>query len=227
MSDAKTWNEIEVSPEWRAKWLGISETVPPGELGPKQDRVAWERDLRNLGETTERFVKSIVAGFISTPRKLVLSGRTGVGKSHVARAAVKAVREIGTTQWRLGKLHKMPVCCSLSWSDLAEHRRGDRSTQGFWDDASAADLVLIDDLGSETDRFRSGAPTENLRLIMELRRNKHTIFTTNLHPRKWTETWDFRVDDRLANRSSVVVCMAHAWSFSSRKAVAGTFSWKG
>lgn len=94
--------------------------------------------------------------------------------------------------------NRVPTISWCNWSDFAEIDPRDRD--GAWDDVALADLVVIDDLGSEVDKFKSGRPTENIRLMLEdrFKGRKATLITTNIPAREFDTRWDPRVAGRLA-----------------------------
>ena len=65
-------------------------------------------------------------------------------------------------------------------------------------DLREADVVLLDDVGAETDRFKSGAPTSRLRRILSDLENRWVLITTNLMPDQFLGRWDARVASRLS-----------------------------
>ena len=69
------------------------------------------------------------------------------------------------------------------------------------EDAFNADLVVIDDVGSENDPWKVCA--DKFCQILSRREKKFTVVTTNVTPEQWTERFDGRINDRLM-RSSVV-----------------------
>lgn len=72
-------------------------------------------------------------------------------------------------------------------------------------DVCDASLVIVDDLGTETDQFRSGAPTQRLCELLNACERKHLWATTNVPPAGWAAKWDQRVEDRLLSADVVVV----------------------
>ena len=58
------------------------------------------------------------------------------------------------------------------------------------------DFLILDDLGAQADRFRSGEHIERLRQVLDAREKRWTVATTNILPAQWAEVWDARVSDR-------------------------------
>ena len=84
---------------------------------------------------------------------------------------------------------------SYTWSRVVQLERFQ------WDDIEVATqrarMVLIDDVGSETDRFRTGEPAERLRVILDLCAGKWLLITTNVPKAKFADVFDVRVQSRL------------------------------
>jgi hypothetical protein len=80
----------------------------------------------------------------------------------------------------------------------------------------AVDLLFLEDVGAEVDRFNSGEPRSRLREILGVMKNHWMIMTTNIMPAAWPSRWDSRIADRLF-RNTVVVEMGHMVSFQSAK----------
>lgn len=78
---------------------------------------------------------------------------------------------------------------------------------------SSTTAVLMDDIGAEVDRYKTGHVTAILRNALDLRARRFTLVTTNIAPDAWTSTWDARVADRLL-RDSVIVSLANTQSYS-------------
>ena len=95
---------------------------------------------------------------------------------------------------------------SVQWAKLVKELT-EKDNPEFGDDVLAADVVLFDDIGSEEDRYRTGAPTRILGDILDdLHRKKRFVFiTTNIAPEGWKERWDGRVEDRLLRLDAEII----------------------
>lgn len=146
------------------------------------------------------------------PTLLVLAGGTGCGKTAAARRAVAWARAIGVEALSRGWA-SVPSASLVAWSDLAspECVRGDLFADRLRELRDES-LLVLDDVGSEIDRFRTGAPIERLRRVLDERRGRHTIVTTNFGPSEWGTAWDVRVADRLCRDAEIVLLDAPPYS---------------
>ena len=129
-------------------------------------------------------------------KTLLLLGEAGRGKSHLARQVRGFVNDIGVRAWHEGYWPRPITCGFWSWAKLVEPD-GSSTLR----DALEADVAVIDDIGSEKDQFRSGAPTETLRQFLDDREHRFTMLTTNVPAHLWAERWDGRVADRLLSKA--------------------------
>lgn len=201
---------FELSDGWREEWLKIEEH-------PKGAKPEEAADIAKMAKAVEKFVRSHLRRIPETPKLLVICGRSGVGKTVVAVNGLRAFRELGFHLFTQGHVKRPPTIHSTSWSDLANIEPHERKRSLHWEDAVDADMTLLDDVGSESDRFRSGISTDNLRLMLSLREKKRTIITTNLPPSDWANQWDDRVDDRFERNSTVVALKSARSYWKTRK----------
>ncbi len=178
----------------------------------------YDRAVTRMARTVAGWATGALVNRREHPRILLVASPSGSGKTMLSRAAFRFWRGCAVTSWAMGHWGATRVPCAhwSDWSTLAETSLTERT--GVWADAEEADLLVIDDVGAEVDRFRSGLPAENLRLMLE-RRHTHrgyTLITTNLFPEEWSERWDFRVTDRMLRRSHVVQSTPNG-SYAQRK----------
>lgn len=65
--------------------------------------------------------------------------------------------------------------------------------------------MFLDDIGSEEDRFKSGAPSRILGDVLGRIHDekKFAFITTNIPPGEWKARWDARVYDRLLRMNPI------------------------
>lgn len=86
---------------------------------------------------------------------------------------------------------------------------------GVMDDLIGCSLVALDDIGAESDRFRSGLSLDRLTQVLTRRCDAriYTLITTNIMPIDWEGKFGARVADRLL-RGSTVCDLSNVPSFS-------------
>jgi DNA replication protein DnaC len=134
----------------------------------------------------------------SSPR-LVLIGDAGCGKTTLAEGAARVAMAHGVEAWDLSGAWKHPPTSTFHrWSEVLDSR-GD-----VLEDVCSADLAVVDDIGAEVDEFRGGKLTEKLAGLLERRRDKFSVFTTNIPRAQWEHRWDKRVSSRLHHRAVII-----------------------
>lgn len=178
------------SADWRAKWLKLDESA--------------HAEVASLALQAEQFAKRLAFNDRNGPRLLVLGGKNGVGKTHVARAVHRYFNAVALDcmargNWRCDSVPHSMFC---EWAELAECEPG--KSVSAWDDATAADLLVLDDVGADVDRFKSGLPVANLARMLNARERRWTIVTLNHPPGAWVDRFDKRVSDRLHRHAAIV-----------------------
>ena len=148
---------------------------------------------------------------ITTKRFIVLSGKVGVGKTHLLQCAVKKAIDEGilsyyTTAFNLNQDMLKYHCAPL-------HEK-ESIIQKYLD----ADLLCIDDLGTES--IYKNVTIEYLYLILNERqqKNKNTIITTNLNPAQIQDTYDDRIFSRLISKKDSILVEINSEDLRLKKA---------
>lgn len=183
-----TWEgSFKPDAAWQDKWLKMNRHSP--EINAYMNRL-------------ESFSKRAIKNVHEKPL-LVVFGPNGNGKSHGAKAVVDYFQAAAFTAYERGWWgsisKKVPSAICLPWATLCENRQS-----GLWRDAAEAEVAALDDAGRETDRFRSGEPTEWLSALLDAREGRFTLVTTNVLPAQWRDQWDSRVEDRLLRNAEHV-----------------------
>ena len=183
--------------KWQQKWIGLDVVHP---------------DLQTLADEAESFCSR---WFDNLPNKtlLVVSGETGSGKTHVAKAVYRFCIAASTKAFDSKKWghHKMPDSIFISWPEAA-NQFNDKNIS-IIQDAVENDLTILDDVGAENDPWKICA--DKLCQILSRREKKFTVITTNIPPAKWATEFDIRINDRLL-RNSVVVDISKVPSYALR-----------
>lgn len=169
-----------------------------------------DKDTTNAKQIANIVVSKILR---NEPVHALYTGKTGTGKSHISMAILWELVE------RSGyKKH----CLFISYSELLEQIKfsmNDRNLQKeimgtLMNEIKAADVVVVDDLGSEVGMLsgEDAAVTDfNIRTLNNLvdaRSNKPLIVTTNLTGKQMTNMYGERIVSRLlANSDGLVVKM--------------------
>lgn len=152
---------------------------------PSHERVSkWVQDFAN------RVYHNLRGG--ETPW-LILLGKPGTGKTHLANATAEFIGLSAVDLWHAGKWPAIPTVANLGWPSLV----GKDGAEVFRE-AEAADLLVVDEIGAEVDRFKTGEPTEVLRRLLSRREGRWTILTSNVPQSEWIDRWDARIASRLS-----------------------------
>ena len=133
---------------------------------------------------------------------LMLCGEVRTGKTHLAKkihrfAVASAFKAFEKGNWGI---ERMPSVDYIAWPELA--RQLSEKNWSYMEDAYAASLLVLDDIGSENDPWKICADV--LCQILSRREKMFTVVTTNVMPGGWAEKFDVRICDRFL-RNSVVV----------------------
>lgn len=151
---------------------------------------------------------------------MILSGKSGVGKSHLAMSTAWEVLERSNYDKR---------CLFISYAELLEQLKfamNDEQarkeiTGSLMAEIKSADLVVLDDLGAELGVKGNDSTNFNndtLNRIVEARQNKATVFTTNLTGKKMSQAYGERILSRIMSNSQGFVMKIEG---TSDKRVAG------
>lgn len=153
-------------------------------------------EVAKLTLTLEGFLRRALHNDRSAGTYLLIAGRTGTGKSHACRRLAQqfqawAIDAMLEGQWSKSRT---PTVEFRDWSAVCDHP----DFEGIVDDLKRASLVILDDVGSELDRFKIGATTEKLRRTLEAIQNRWVIVTSNLSEKAMAEHYDQRVTSRFS-----------------------------
>lgn len=184
-----------------------------GEQARRMTFAAYDpgRDARNLTALT--VAQNFCNEWLSARREgwmLGFFGKPGCGKTHLATAMViDVMRRFGTT----GLVVSVPAL--LRDQRKSFQAKGDAATP--IERATAADILVMDDIGAEYLRTRADARSdvdwvdEQLYLLLDerLRENRPTIYTTNMATNDLRQTLSERVASRI-ERSEVMPALEMA-----------------
>ncbi|MCL2371054.1 MAG: ATP-binding protein [Firmicutes bacterium] len=131
-------------------------------------------------------------------RNILLLGNTGTGKTHIISCIANRLIERGE--------NVLPVTAfELVNRALAYHTTHNSDKLSHLTPLLDSDLLIIDDLGTES--ILKNVTLEYLYLILNERlvKGKHTIITTNLEPKTLEARYGTRIASRLLDKSSTFV----------------------
>jgi hypothetical protein len=159
-------------------------------LNPTHPRV------ENLALRLEGFLRCALHNERSRGTGLMIQGDTGTGKTHACKRLVEqfgawAIDSYATGRWGGGRI---PSATFVDWSRFCESANFDDRL----DDLRSESLVVLDDVGTELDRFRDGSAVEKMRRAMSILERKWLLITTNLSDESIQAAYDARTVSRLA-----------------------------
>lgn len=148
-------------------------------------------------------VRSQLKGYLDgQDYNIVLIGDTGVGKSHLAYAALKALSD-----------HTKKIGLFINVVDLLAKIKEDFSLESeYIKRISEAEWLVLDDLGTEkVTEWSSGI------LYSILNKRTKTIITTNLSPRDIMGTYGKRVYSRVFKKTGLGTTNEHVYQFKTQQ----------
>jgi DNA replication protein DnaC len=158
-------------------------------------------DLNSAPGLDGRLLKELSAGqYIREPRNIILLGRTGTGKTHLATGlAVEACKEGVRTRF---------VTCSGLVNELMESR-DDKRLSRVVNRYAGYDLLILDELGYVP--FSKEGAELLFQVLAERHERRAVIITTNLGFADWTKVFgDANLTaallDRVTHRAHIINC---------------------
>lgn len=184
--------------EWQRKWLTMD---------------AYSPDIQILADFVEAFAGRF-AHYSKQNRHAVVVGATGIGKTHAAKKLVAWAEKLKITLYYQHTWKKIPRIEFFQWNAIALLSRPE--FQLWVNDRTETDLIVLDDVGAESDTFKSGEPTARLGEFLDTFSERWLFVTTNIPVEKWNSVWDARVADRLF-RNSQILTMKEKNSYAIQK----------
>lgn len=157
--------------------------------------------VKAMARWMEGWTKAAASNKAGVGRWIAISGAPGCGKSHAVRGAYNFIRSHGVELMRARCYQQPPGIRFATWSKVVE--LGPLSWGDFQEEIRLAKIVVLDDVGSEVDRFKSGEPTERLRATLEACEHKWLAITTNIPQAEWSDKFDYRVASRLEQANTL------------------------
>jgi DNA replication protein DnaC len=191
---------------------------PSVTIDPKADAYDWglvndHKDIDRMLTAAKRFSTGILLD--ESPRWLTLLGRSGSGKTHLAKKILEFWRARG--RWKhvngiIGNLTTIGDSRFVSWLKYLNRLRDGQ--RGEIISISETPFVVIDDIGTESG---SDFANEKLYDLLDSRCRKWTVITSNLGM-EHLQKIDTRITSRMIRGESVVVeTQVEDWNLRRRK----------
>jgi DNA replication protein DnaC len=151
--------------------------------------------IAQLAISTVRFLFACLLDIRESGTWFVVEGNTGSGKSHVAKRIRKFYDGSKIEFWDGKSRDHIANALWGYWPEVAGW--DDDDFNDFVAEIGPAKLVILDDIGAEEEKYRSGAPAARLARVLERCDSRWVFATTNVPSRQWKDRWDQRVSDRL------------------------------
>jgi len=174
---------------WQIKWLDLEVTSPC---------------VQTLADEAQAFA---FAWFRMEPCRLkIVSGDVGLGKTHVSRRLAGWARAVAFERWlRVRAGGELPTVAFRTARMLSPRKCNEAAFEEHMAEMESASMVILDDLGTEIDDFKTGGPAERLCHILNRLEGRYLWMSTNRAPSAWASTWDIRVEDRLLSGDVVTL----------------------
>lgn len=179
--------EFPLCNEWQRRRIGLEAFVPAVQV---------------MAQATQDWCYRVYRRDIES-RMIVLTGPFGFGKTECLNAAKTYVRDVRQAIWPVPWPRPLTLE-SINFGDFIREqvKNGNREQ---WEDVTSADVLTIDDIGSESDEFKGGATTRILGDLLGCMEKRFVFITTNIAINGWADRWDGRVQDRLLRSNSTVI----------------------
>lgn len=167
-------------PEFRAKVLRMNEASP---------------GAFRLAKFTEAWIKAAAQNKRDRGTWMVLAGPPGVGKTHALKAARRFLENHSVDLWHECFWRNPPSILWATWSRVVALDKDEWEDWIY--DLRRANIVILDDVGSEVDKYKTGEPAERLRVALDISEHRWMLMSTNLMPDQWATAFDRRVQSRL------------------------------
>lgn len=176
-----------------------------------------DREVFRMTQAAEQFAKGCIGNRKDAPKTFVLSGKNGTGKTKILRGMHRYFDAARITCYEMGLWAKAPPQVDfVEWVRVAQVDPFE--DERYFEELCQPDILLLDDIGAETDPFKSATANSNLALLLGRREPKWTALTTNILPEDWVARWGKRVTERLHRHSTIVtIRKATSWSLARAK----------
>jgi DNA replication protein DnaC len=188
----------EIGKQWSEKWLALE---------------MWNPEICRLSDVVEDFCRQAFRNHM--PHPVVLAGQSGTGKTFAMRGAHKWIKRARILAAERNHWTWPPIIQWTNWPQLIRPVvEGQTSMADALQDSMQADILFLDDIGAESDKYKSAENVDALCQLLSKREKKWTLITTNFRTEQWDQQFDARVADRLMRNS--IVCDLECGSYATR-----------
>ena len=167
-------------------------------ISENADNFASFESFKDFGNEKLLKIKNFIIAWANDEKKLnqlLLSGKTGVGKTFLGECALSQFNRTGKSVLKVSAFRMNELFTKF-------HTCFDYDRSSFLDPLLYADVLLIDDLGTEP--IKRNVTKEYLYLLLNerLNANKKTIITTNLDLEDILRIYEERIFSRLADKKT-------------------------
>ncbi len=150
-----------------------------------------------------KIIKKLSEEFINNfdnpdSKNLLFTGNTGLGKTFLSSCIANELLKRGKTV--------LYQTAPIMLDSIIDYRFGKKNTQNICDHIYSANLLIIDDLGTETTNSMKSTELFNIintRLLNDANNNTKTIISTNLNMKNLYDTYDERIVSRFVGHYNI------------------------
>lgn len=136
----------------------------------------------------------------------VVVGDVGTGKTHVSNRIIDWARRVAFERWAQDRNGgSLPVSVFYTARVLSPRDCRQDEFEDVISDMRSASMVVLDDIGTEVDDFKTGAAQSRLLYILNVLRDRYFWVTTNVATESWAQTWGKRIEDRLLSGTVIQI----------------------
>ena len=147
------------------------------------------------------FVRRAIRNDRSGPTWLVLEGPTGTGKTTVGKFCVRAFNSCGPDLMRQfggeWDTARRPSAEYVNWSRFCQQAEAEGDAPGRILDLKENSVIVLDDVGADVDRFKTGANKQYLKDLLDAFDKRWLMISTNVPKIKWADAFGERAASRM------------------------------
>lgn len=175
----------------------------------------WNPQIQVMADAAQAYIGR---WFRNKPPRgsFIMAGQSGCGKTRMLLALYRYARHASVRAAEDAHWKWPPQLWLMLWPEVARAVvEAQTPMRSIIHDGLTADLLFLDDIGAESDKYKTGEAKDALCQLLSARAGKWTVITTNIAPLDWPMVFDIRIADRL-NRDSEIVDMTECGSYAMR-----------